>query len=174
MSRENSPMPMFFRSSPTPEEHLDQSYLEESSDLYVGESGFKAQIFQVGVTGSLTRVVVKLWKPSGINDVTVKIQGVVDGLPNDEDILAFKHISGESLSTESPGAEVEVVFSTPPDVVNGTSYAIVFSVLGDGFYVRAKYPNGGYENGSSCERDEANIWTQRTGEDCYFKTYVTY
>jgi len=151
---------------------LDQQQLLSDTDILVSLSPSKGQTFKAGLSGSLSKVVLKLKYWQGIGDAVIEIQGVSLGLP-DGNVLATKTILQADLPILS-SEEVDIVFSSPASVVSGNDYAIVMSSTGTMSYWTRKWAiNSVYADGTLCVYNPLFwAWEVEPLQDLYFKTYV--
>lgn len=156
---------------------LDQSQTSEDKDSGKIElNKYEAQTFIAGKTGKLVSVIIKAKKGQDGNNpqpLVVELRNVDSGKPGNT-ILA----SAEIPHTNFTGSDKEYnfTFSTPPDVIAGTSYAIVIRQKSGGtadYKIRIKDKGNFYPDGARFKSDDGgSTWTEQTNDDIYFKTYV--
>ena len=157
---------------------LDQSttgVTNTSADVARAHSWSRAQTFTAGYSGSLTDVVVTLRKTvflGAAGNVRVAITGVTGGgAPNTSAELASATIAAASVT--STATDFTVTFSTPAQVLVGTSYAIVLTeevAGGDVHYAWSAYSTSAYAGGAGYGNTGAGF-TANAG-DFRFSTYV--
>jgi hypothetical protein len=163
--------------SPASAGTLDQQQTASDTEAGLTTTQSGAQTFTTGMTGLLDQADLLLFQtgtPS--NPVTVEIRNVSGGKPATT-ALASASIPISAIGT-SP-AFVPVTFTTPAPVTAGTQYALVAysaGVVGNGVGWNRQdtgnpYPGGGLFI-STETLPPVDTWTEFTGQDFAFKTYV--
>ena len=140
----------------------------------VYKEGPFAQTFKAGLTGSLTRINIRILKIDSTRDLIIEIRTTdANGLPT-ETILATETTPASSFPNNE-SIWLTVNFSTPCDVVAETTYALVIKAGETGvedYYVPVSSTNNPYPDGMP--------YTYKTGSwviltelyDFAFYTYV--
>jgi hypothetical protein len=163
--------------SPASAGTLDQQQTASDNEagLLTNQSG--AETFTAGMTGVLDQADLLLFKAgTSSNPVTVEIRSVSAGKPGTA-ALASASIPISAIGT-SP-VFVPATFTTPASVTAGTQYALVAysaGAVGNGVGWNRQdtgnpYPGGGLFS-STETLPPVDTWTEFTGQDFAFKTYV--
>jgi len=157
-------------------EVLDQSQLTHDINafFYACDTLDKvAQTFIPDNSGDLTKVIAKIWKnASATNPLIVEIRTTSAGKPTDtvlatETIQAVSFVGGE-------WEETTITFSSPFEVVAGTTYAVVIRTVDSNAYYIGNYrTTNPYADGSSHIQRLAEAWVTHATDDLYFQIYVT-
>ncbi len=155
----------------------DQTHTVNNSNQIFGENNpiiDIAQSFTPSLTNNLVKVSVYIKKVGNPDDATVRILTDSAGSPS-KTVLASVTLRRSLVGTAY--GWVDVVFSSPPNLTQGTTYwfAIDASKDNDDYWVWAKDQNQGYGNGQAKYtqnwNDQSPVWTTIIG-DLDFKTYM--
>jgi hypothetical protein len=134
-----------------------------------------AQTFTAGLSGGLDQVDLKLSAApvAPLLPLTVEIRNTAGGSPGTT-VLASASVPAPAPPTTT---FVPVAFTTPPPVAAGTQYAIVAYNADTGlrFWSWAVEASNPYTAGASffqASSPPGSTWTEFTGSDLTFKTYV--
>ena len=118
-----------------------------------------AQSFPVTASGQLTKIQAAVYCPAG--DLQISIQGLNgSGLPNGVNLVSQTFSSGTGVpSSYSDG--VEFSFSSPPTLVNGTSYALVLRALANCNWILS---SDSYANGAGFFSSNGSSWSGVTND----------
>lgn len=140
----------------------------------------KGQTFTAGLSGTLTKVVLRMSNGGApVANLTASIQAVTASKPN-ATVLATQTLTPAELGA-IPGAAgpVTITFTTPATVTAGTQYAIVLSSI-TACPMGPPSPDlawvwsgaGSYAGGADAfSLDQGTTWSL-TGDDIVFATYV--
>ncbi len=155
----------------------DQTHTVYNSDQVFGETNpiiDIAQSFIPSVSDVLVKVSVYIKKVGSPGNRTVRILTNSSGSPSKTSLASAtlqKNLVGTSYGW------VDVVFSTPPNLIQGTTYWLMIdaSVDDDDYWLWGKDQNQGYGNGQAKYTQDWNaanpIWTDIVG-DLNFKTFM--
>jgi hypothetical protein len=116
---------------------LQESYTTIGAGENTPYEGYPiAQSFVTGLSYSISSVQLYLYRSGALTSATVEIQETTGGLPNGT-VVVSKTIVGSVIPTSL--GWVEFLFATTPTLTNGTTYAIVLSIIGSSEYVVWNY-----------------------------------
>ena len=164
---------------------LDQyQTLETQPDygLYQRVTYGKAQTFKAGITGTLYKVILKLClidtEPSTAESLIVEIRTVDGENKPTSTVLATKNVLINEVTSEF--AEIDIIFSPAPEIVAGTTYAIVLRTASgniEGVDWRFRCTDADvYPYGAQYGSDDNITWAPvflHPNDEIYFKTYVS-
>ncbi|MCR4284224.1 MAG: hypothetical protein NUV64_02835 [Parcubacteria group bacterium] len=131
-----------------------------------------AQSFIAPQTGKLAKISIYIKKVSNPSNRTIRITGDSSGSPDENNVFASATLSASLVTTEY--GWIDVVFLSPPMLVNGNTYWIVFDASRSStkYWYWCSDSNNGYGNGIGkySEDWDNDPWTQITG-DLNFRTY---
>lgn len=157
---------------------LDQSQTTYAVPSYFYGAYYKGQTFTAGLTGRLDKISLYLAKLGSPSNFIVEIRDESGDLPG-TNLLASQEISASLVSAwETEGIDwIDIIFSSPPDIVASTKYSITFHIKNDegdaSNYYKPGYANASpYANGRYCySSNSGSTWLGGTQDFC-FKTYV--
>jgi len=167
---------------PTPVEVLDQDSGLASANLSpVYDQVDRAQTFTVGETGLLSKIALMLYEdmPAGAN-LVVDVRQTTGGAPNESDainnvLLTFGVSAGALVTAKNEYVTFEVG-QYGVQVTAGEVLAIVLRAPGGAStgYDWSAAAGNAYPAGAHFYRDHAgaNLWTESSGVDHGFRTYV--
>ncbi|MFH0852674.1 MAG: choice-of-anchor R domain-containing protein [bacterium] len=155
----------------------DQTHSVFNSDQIFGQANpiiDITQSFKAGTSSILAKVSVYIKKTGNPGDRTVRILTDSSGSPSKTSLASAT--LREELVSASYGW-VDIVFSSPPNLTQGTTYWLVIDASSDSndYWFWAKDQNQGYADGQAKYSQDWNapspIWTTIAG-DLDFKTFM--
>jgi len=108
------------------QEAVDQQYTTGDATLFtLNQTYWIAQTFTPAITGKLTKVRVKLYRPYDYDEFIIKIATTNEnGYPTDN-VLCSTLFHSEPITEEEPGLWYEFPFDPPPTVTKEVVYALI-------------------------------------------------
>ncbi len=126
---------------------------------------YMAQSFIANITGSMTRIDLPLYCPSG--DMTLEVRSTSGEQPTSTVLSSSSYSAGVGVPTTNSGVQ-SFTLSSAVAVSSGTRYAIVINLLGQGEC--RWFSAGSYSDGAGYLSTNASFW-QGIG-DFAFQTFV--
>lgn len=147
---------------------LFESYtINDNTQGSLSNTNWGAMMFTPSASHTIEKVALKLYKTSTPGTVTVSIQGV-DGsnLPDGID-LASGTIDGNALGG-SPGAFVDIIMGTNPELAASTKYAIVVRSAAGTLNWRIDIAGGSYDGGNRGYSSNSGVdWADGNSDQDY-------
>ncbi len=154
-------------------ETLDQIQTQQNAARNVYGSQYAGQTFTANITGTLTKVTLRLLKTGAPPDpIVVEIRDSVSDLPGTT-IYATANKSANDITTS--WTDYDFIFDSPASVSASTQYAIViYTTNGDASnYFRVRHQNTDvYAGGRRVQSNNGGSSWTGSAQDTYFTTYV--
>lgn len=160
------------------EEVVDQEYTTGDFTYFViNQTNWIAQTFTPAITGKLTKVKVKLFRPFDYDEFIIKITTTdQDGYPTDN-VLSSKIFHSQPITEEEAGDWYEFAFDEPPTLTKEVVYAIIIHgnppIPNPDLYWREDYTAPEYFRGCAYKSATSGVsWTRKLYDDCMFQTFM--
>ena len=156
-------------------ENVDQAQTLENGDTDVYGLNYRGQTFRPAVSGPLSRIRLTVERTGNPATLIVEIRNVSGDVPGTT-VYASEQVPPSSVVAGSFNV-VNVVFSSPFDVVAGTDYAIVLRQEGDGgndenYYSFRRRGQNAYARGEYCSTTTGEGGWATVGYDMWFQILV--
>ncbi|MBA7577278.1 hypothetical protein ES708_19125 [subsurface metagenome] len=159
-------------------EAVDQKYTTgDTAAFYLNNTVWMSQTFTPAITGKLTKIKFKLYRPYYFDDYIIKIATTDgDGYPTNN-VLFSKIFSSELITEEEPGDWYEYAFDAPATLTKEVVYASIMHGLPNGvnpkLYWREDPTAPEYYRGCVYRSSNSgNSWTRYLYDELMFQTFV--
>ncbi|MBA7550506.1 hypothetical protein ES705_43022 [subsurface metagenome] len=160
------------------EEAVDQEYTTGDATSYVlNQAIWIAQTFTPAITGKLTKLKVKLYRPYDYDEFTIKIVTTNENGYPTNNVLCSTIFDSEPITEEEPGLWYPYI----PDVLPTLTKEVVYAIIIHGtlpfpnpdLYWRRDSTAPQYFRGCIYRSDTSGTtWTRYLYDDCMFQTFM--